>query len=74
MSRIIIAQFSDGRIELYSSIVVFLSHHPGRNYHTIMSYLCRRNIPYSDHEVKLTRISLTNKKKKTMPEFGSWGT
>jgi len=61
--RIVIAQFSDGRIEPYSSVTVFLSHNPGRNYHTIMSYLTRKNIPYEDNEVKITRVKLINKNK-----------
>ncbi|HTJ53765.1 MAG TPA: hypothetical protein VL443_30125 [Cyclobacteriaceae bacterium] len=71
--RIIIAQWSDGRVTAYSSVTVFLSHHPGRNYDTIMSYISRKNEPYVDSELKLFRIDVTRavaaKKKKASTEL-----
>jgi hypothetical protein len=59
MSKVIIAIWSDGRVECYSTLTVFLEHNPGRNYETISYHISRNNRPYSDGEVTLHRCTVT---------------
>lgn len=59
MTKVIIAIWSDGRVECYSTLTVFLEYFPGRNYETIMYHLSRNNRPYSDGEVTLHRCTVT---------------
>lgn len=59
MTKVIIAIWSDGRVECYSTLTVFLEYFPGRNYETIMYHLSRNNRPYSDSEVTLHRCTVT---------------
>lgn len=58
--RVIIAQWSDGKVECFSTLTVFLQRHPGRNYETIQYHLSRKDRPYSDDEVTLHRVPVTS--------------
>lgn len=56
MTKVIIAQWSDGRVECYSTLTGFLKSNPGRNYATIMYHVQRlKNDMYQDAEVTLYR-------------------
>lgn len=57
--RVIIAIWSDGRVECYSTLTVFLEYFPGRNYETIQYHLSRNDRPYSDDKVTLYRVTVT---------------
>jgi hypothetical protein len=57
--RVIIAIWSAGRVECYSTLTVFLEYYPGRNYETIQYHLSRNERPYSDAEVTLYRVPVT---------------
>jgi len=57
--RVIIAQWSNGKVECFSTLPVFLQLHPGRNYETIQYHLSRNDRPYSDGEVTLYRVHVT---------------
>lgn len=59
MSKVIIAIWSDGRVECYSTLTVFLEYFPGTKYETIMYHLSRNNRPYSNGEVTLHRCTVT---------------
>lgn len=63
--RIIIAQFSDGRVESYSTVKLFLSANKLLNlsYDTIMHHITREGKEqYKDENVTLTRV-LHNKQR-----------
>lgn len=58
--RVIIAIWSDGRVECYSTVTVFLHSNPGRNYDTIMHHIQRLGKEkYEDEEVTLYRVPVT---------------
>ena len=58
--RVIIAIWSDGRVECYSTVTVFLHFNPGRNYDTIMHHIQRLGKEkYEDEEVVLHRCTVT---------------
>jgi hypothetical protein len=59
MSKVIIAIWSDGRVQCYSTLTRFLEDYPGRNYETISYHISRNNRPYSDNEVTLHRCTVT---------------
>lgn len=56
--RVIVANWSDGRVECFSTVTVFLEHNPGLNRETIMYHLSRKNRPYIDNDVKISRVDL----------------
>lgn len=56
--RIIVANWSDGRVECYSTVTVFLQYNPGLNRETIMYHIARNNRPYIDENVKISRVQL----------------
>lgn len=63
--RIIIAQFSDGRVESYSTVKLFLSANKSLDlsYDTIMHHISREGKEqYKDANVTLTRV-LHNKQR-----------
>lgn len=54
--RAIIAIWSDGRVECYSTVTVFLQYNPGLNRETIMYHIARNNRAYVDENVKISRV------------------
>lgn len=59
MTKVIIAIWSDGRVECYSTLTVFLELNPGRNWDTVQYHISRNERPYSDDEVTLYRVPVT---------------
>jgi hypothetical protein len=57
-NRVLVATFlkEQNRKESFSSISCFLKHYPGRNKHTIHSYIGRMKVPYVDEEIIIERI------------------
>lgn len=59
MKTFILVQWKETGIkDGYTSLKVFISHHPGFNYHTIDSYIGRRKVPYDDEKIILERLHL----------------
>lgn len=61
MAKVIIAHWSDGRVECYSTLTLFLRRNPipKRSRDTIDYHLTRNNRPYSDGDVTLYRCTVT---------------
>lgn len=60
--RVIIAQWSNGTTEVYTSVKKFIDSNPTFKEDNIFTYLQRKKKPYVDEFVILTRIELNKKR------------
>jgi hypothetical protein len=59
--RVIVAIWKDGKVEVFSTLPLFLEKYPGRNYQTIMHWISRKGEPYEDDEVTIHRSDVQKK-------------